>query len=426
VALANTTENIDILAVTEFVSASGPEKTNTTNAIATGLAEMGRTYTLAELNDMNQIATGAIDLLNYDVVIFYEQEQTDAATMESFGATIETQLKTFVTSNGVLIACDGSGHETSALFRGADVLDVSGGASATDDTLTVVDTSDLLASGISESYIGPSTTRSYDTVSNDTVVVEDATGRPVVFHREGDMSWEWVFIPAGNFDMGSTEGQSDELPVHAVSVPAFYMNRTEVTVASYQKCVTTGPCTVPDDGSTALNWNVANRDEYPINGVTVAQAEVFCAWAGGRLPSEAEWEYAAKNAGQDVRFPWGSTMPSCDYTVMKATSNGCNTGLTMPVCSKEAGNTTQGLCDMIGNVWEFVADKITTNYIGAPTDGSVWENNGGTRPTIRGASMDNPNTGVPSTVTLTTTYRHAIDSDETRYNVGFRCARDIQ
>ncbi|MBW2703519.1 MAG: SUMF1/EgtB/PvdO family nonheme iron enzyme [Deltaproteobacteria bacterium] len=187
---------------------------------------------------------------------------------------------------------------------------------------------------------------------------------------------QWVEIPAGSFMMGSEiERRPEEMPVHLVNVPAFLMNRTEVTVRQYRACVEAGACTEPDKGWTFGNWGVPGRDEHPVNCVDWFQASAYCQWLGVRLPSEAEWEYAARSAGQDITYPWGDELATCDYAIMHDEEEGYGCGMlgTWEVCSKPAGNTSQGLCDMSGNIYEWVQDYYHDDYVNAPTDGSAWE-----------------------------------------------------
>ena len=195
----------------------------------------------------------------------------------------------------------------------------------------------------------------------------------------GDTVVEWVQIPGGKFSMGS--GSGDEAPVHTVSVKAFQMARTLVTNKQYRACVYARACTAPDSSGDTFNG-----DDQPVIGVDWNQAKAFSEWVGGRLPSESEWEYAARSAGKNDRYPWGDSVATCDRAVIDHGGNGCGRGSTWPVCSKAAGNTDQGLCDMAGNAWEWVQDWYHSTYEGAPTDGSAWESAVGSNRVFRGGS----------------------------------------
>ncbi|MBI5245276.1 MAG: SUMF1/EgtB/PvdO family nonheme iron enzyme [Elusimicrobia bacterium] len=195
---------------------------------------------------------------------------------------------------------------------------------------------------------------------------------------QGKAGIVWVRIPGGSFRMGT--GNGDEGPAHQVAVKPFQMAKTEVTVAQYKACVDAGGCTAPDTGKYC-NWGVSGRENHPVNCVDWNQAKKFSEWAGGRLPSEAEWEYAARSAGKDREYPWGDEDATCERAVI----SGCGNG-TASMCSKSAGNTAQGLCDMAGNVWEWTQDWYHGSYNGAPSDGSAWLSPAGSDRVFRGGS----------------------------------------
>ncbi len=139
---------------------------------------------------------------------------------------------------------------------------------------------------------------------------------------------------------------------HPVTVATFWMDRTEVTVAAYDRCVAAGACTAPApiDG-WPCNWGEPGRESHPINCVDWEMAETYCHWAGGRLPTEAEWEYAAR--GTDGRtYPWGNETPSAQlcWSGIEARAGTC------PVGAFAGGNLPFGLADMAGNVWEWTSD----------------------------------------------------------------------
>jgi formylglycine-generating enzyme required for sulfatase activity len=213
----------------------------------------------------------------------------------------------------------------------------------------------------------------------------------------------------------------NETPLHTVTVPTFELTATEVTVAQYQVCVNDGgACTAPATGTTC-NWNDPGYEDHPVNCVDWNQARDFCAWAGGRLPTEAEWEYAARSTGPSSSFtyPWGNSTATCSYAVMNdGSGSGCGTGRTWSVCSKPAGNTGQGLCDMAGNVWEWVEDDYHSDYTGAPTDGSAWvDGPRGSYRVVRGGSFGH-DAGF-----LRAADRHYFDPSYTLEHLGFRCTR---
>ncbi|MBT5820297.1 MAG: formylglycine-generating enzyme family protein [Candidatus Magasanikbacteria bacterium] len=193
----------------------------------------------------------------------------------------------------------------------------------------------------------------------------------------------WVRIEGGSFMMGSPEGvgASNEHPQHEVNVPSFEMMRNEVTVAQYRTCVSAGECSEPDcnNESESYEWLSCNythgREEHPVNYVSFEQMRVFGAWIGAELPSEAQWEFAARSGGQDFAYPWGDEAPDCNRTDWDNVNNsmGCVEGLgTSTVCTYEAGNSEQGLCDLAGNVREWVLDAYVNNYNNAPIDGSAY------------------------------------------------------
>jgi formylglycine-generating enzyme required for sulfatase activity len=240
------------------------------------------------------------------------------------------------------------------------------------------------------------------------------------------MDLEWIEIPGGEFTMGKGESGTDSYsPAHTVTVAAFEMTRTEVTVHQYLGCVGGTGCTEPDvTGRPRPNWGVTGRDDHPVNYVTWEQARDFCTWAGGRLPSEAEWEYAARGAGQDIDYPWGNEAVSCDFAVIKDPEDwwGCGEGQSVRVCDIPAGNTAQGLCDMSGNVVEWVQDHWHGDYDGAPDDGSAWVEAQDYARVMRGGCYQN---GAADSI-LTTYGRSSWSQTGLEPDLGFRCARDAR
>lgn len=223
---------------------------------------------------------------------------------------------------------------------------------------------------------------------------------------------EFVTLQGGKFTMGTDNGDSAAKPIHEVAIATFDMSDTLVTVEQYAECVTKGACKTPDTGGSC-NWGQTGRQRHPINCVSWQDASDFAKFKGARLPSESEWEYAATSGGQNQKYPWGNEAPTCDKAVM----GGCNNAGTMPVCSKSAGNTKQGLCDMAGNVWQWVQDKYQDSYDKAPQDGGAFEATGSYR-VLCGGSFSNTFAG-----NLRADCRRSVGPGSRFGHIGFRLAR---
>jgi formylglycine-generating enzyme required for sulfatase activity len=224
-------------------------------------------------------------------------------------------------------------------------------------------------------------------------------------------------------------GYDNEYPQHEVTVPSFEAMKTEVTVGMYRACVDAGVCSEPSTGSyftsASYNWNYMDREDHPINGVSWYDARTFAQWVGGDLPSESMWEYMARSRGQDITYPWGNNSPTCNLAVFhdgQTQGNGCGEDRTWPVCSKPAGNSDQDLCDLSGNVREWVLDLYVSNYNNAPTDGTAVCDT-----PICGLSTSNRlvrGGGWDSTwVTLRAAFRNNTRPSGSSENLGFRVCR---
>jgi formylglycine-generating enzyme required for sulfatase activity len=160
-----------------------------------------------------------------------------------------------------------------------------------------------------------------------------------------------IKIPGGPFLMGCNESvdndcHEDDKPSQTVNVGEFSINETEVTVSQYGDCVNAGACFTPNTGN-GCNWGVAGRESHPINCVYWDQAHSFCRWKGGRLPSEAEWEKAARGTDGGT-FPWGNQAASCSLANVGLCGND-----TAPVGNYPKGASPYGVFDMAGNVFEW-------------------------------------------------------------------------
>jgi len=247
-----------------------------------------------------------------------------------------------------------------------------------------------------------------------TLEVNVAGGR-----RPGEMA----FVPAGWFMMGCNEAvdqgcDEDEKPYHRVWLDSYYVDVSEVTVAAYQGCVDAGGCTPPEPG-IGCNWGEEGRGDHPANCTDWFQAKAYCAWAGKQLPTEAQWEKAAR--GIDGRiWPWGNETPTCARCAMGEGGAGCGTGGTLPVCSKPDGVTPYGACDMAGNVMEWVEDPQDPNfYAVSPERNPV--NPGGDKDRLH--CLRGGERAYTIINFLRSSNRDGLQPEYSNYGIGFRCTK---
>ena len=202
-----------------------------------------------------------------------------------------------------------------------------------------------------------------------------------------------VFVPAGEFTMGSENGAGDERPVHAVYLDSFWIDQTEVTNKMYALCVEVGICRPPTNTSSKSRSSYYGNsiyNDYPVIYTDWNMAKTYCEWAGRRIPTEAEWEKAAR--GTDGRtYPWGD-----DIDCNTANYGGC-VGDTSKVGDYQSGQSPYGLFDMAGNVSEWVADWYDALYYDNPPSNNPKGPNSGQYRVIRGGSFANISTTVDST-----------------------------
>ncbi len=218
-----------------------------------------------------------------------------------------------------------------------------------------------------------------------------------------------VEIPDSRFSMGCDPAvhpicTPDESPAHEVHLGPFAIEATEVTFGQWRACMDASACAEPTGGIGA--------DTLPVVGVTADQAVAYCAWLGRELPSEAQWERAARGTGKGL-YPWGDADPSC----AQAASRPC-TGGVVTVATHPDGATDEGVHDLIGNVYEWVLDWYDPYYYGtSPVDDPHGGDPGGMR-VVRGTDQwSDPGA-------MRATNRTAAIPDASSVVIGFRCAVD--
>jgi formylglycine-generating enzyme required for sulfatase activity len=234
---------------------------------------------------------------------------------------------------------------------------------------------------------------------------------------------DMAFIPAGEFSRGRTydwpdtrlmwypNPLKDDVPVRKISLDPFYMDEAEVTNERYAAFVKAARHKPP------YQWGGAGvpkgLEKRPIVNVSWDDAAAFCAWDGGkRLPTEAEWEHACRGAADGLKYPWGDSNPTAKLAVYGLDNGAAD------VCTKEKNYF--GLCDMIGNVWEWTNDWYARNYYETAPDHNPPGPPEGRYRVVRGGSwFDTPDTF------LTCSYRSWARQPERSPTIGFRCVKNF-
>jgi formylglycine-generating enzyme required for sulfatase activity len=215
-----------------------------------------------------------------------------------------------------------------------------------------------------------------------------------------------VYIPAGSFSMG----YGGDAPVHSVNLSGYWIQQTKVTNRMYDQCVKAGVCSSPTQELGGPVFTNPEFASHPVVGVNWDQAQAYCTWIQGSLPTEAQWEKAARGANGNT-YPWGNIEPTCDLL------NYANCyGRTTNTNNYDAGKSPFGVFDMAGNVFEWVADWYDSNYYPtSPADNPTGPASGQYRG-VRGSSFE---TAEEQVITAIRRFNEPNDSGR---DIGFRCA----
>ncbi len=236
-----------------------------------------------------------------------------------------------------------------------------------------------------------------------------------------------VYVPPAKFTMGSDVNDANEKPAHVVTIShGFFLDKTEVKASDYAACVGVNECSgnhlrAPDAKDSTNGCNLGDDPataKHPVNCIDQEQAIAYCKYSGKRLPTEAEWELAAR--GTDGRkFPWGNQNPTtCWFAIVGGVSGACARKGTWEVGTTADGRSPYGAYDMAGNVWEWVADGYEMYPTSDVVDPVVPAT--GLRAVLRGGSWDY------SIGAARTTSRLALSRGIAQISTGFRCAKDLE
>jgi formylglycine-generating enzyme required for sulfatase activity len=225
-----------------------------------------------------------------------------------------------------------------------------------------------------------------------------------------------IQVPAGSFRMGSPPdlGVPDEHPQHSVNLDTFWIDQTEVSNAMYAQCEKAGACSPPSSPASATRPNYYDNPQYsafPVVFISWEAAGSYCTWAGARLPTEAEWEKAARGA-QGNTYPWGNALPDINRLNYQR-----NIGDTTEVGHYPSGASPYGAFDMLGNVWEWVSDWYGATYYSDSLENNPSGPPDGIHKIVKGASWN-----TTESLTRAAT-RGEAEPKFTGSEIGFRCAQ---
>jgi formylglycine-generating enzyme required for sulfatase activity len=362
----------------------------------------------ASENGLETLESGGVELFQGD-----SEESANSLRVDASGSTFSF----FINGRIVTTLTDGSYSNGHSGFY-VETFDETR-AHVHYDTFSVLKLGDLIVQEVAAQEDTPAPTATVEVSATETAVATiepTATAEPTATPAPTEIPVPegMTLIPAGSFLMGSTTGEANEQPEHLVTLDAYYIDLFEVSNEQYLACVTEGECT--QSGLRNSFRRAGYRDDptfanYPIMGVTWNQATVYCQWAGKRLPTEAEWEFAASGP-DNLTWPWGNEF---DATLSAASSLD-----TEAVDDFPDGVSPFGVFNMAGNVNEWVQDRFDANFYANSPENNPVNLESGSSQIYRGGSFDNGNGAF-----FTTSRRYVVSGNTFDVDIGFRCAQNV-
>jgi formylglycine-generating enzyme required for sulfatase activity len=299
-------------------------------------------------------------------------------------------------------------HYDSLLIREVDTEAISMAPTVTPEPPTPAPTEETIPTATAE----PPTPAPTEEAVADTLPA--ATAASVTSGTGRGLPENMVLIPTGNFLLGSDDGEANEVPEHQVFLDAFLLDKYEATNVEYRACVEDGGCSQTSRAESYTRSNYRDDpkyDHYPVVEVTWDQAAAYCEWTGKRLPTEAEWEYAASGP-TNLAWPWGNSFDPALLAAGEAD--------TVPVASYPDGASPFGIYNMAGNVNEWVQDVFDETFYSTSAERNPISSGDGDLRIFRGGSFDTTDGRL-----YTTSRRYVKNRSFSDVDIGFRCALDV-